>query len=127
MTEEVKNEQPQIKTVNFEGKQYNTEDLTPRVVEGFNMLIKLQGEVVEQSYQLKKSQAAQEKMSQDIGVMIAEDKIKDLNQRLKSLWRTSESITKKYCRGSSSYIRDCTRWSYGRYGGKNNCKCFRVR
>lgn len=76
MTEEVKNEQPQIKTVNFEGKQYNTEDLTPRVVEGFNMLIKLQGEVVEQSYQLKKSQAAQEKMSQDIGVMIAEDKIK---------------------------------------------------
>ena len=36
MTEEVKNEQPQIKTVNFEGKQYNTEDLTPRVVEGFN-------------------------------------------------------------------------------------------
>mgnify|MGYP001468242982 CR=1 FL=1 len=76
MTEEVKNEQPQIKTVNFEGKQYNTEDLTPRVVEGFNMLIKLQGEVVEQSYQLKKSQAAQEKMSQDIGDMIAEDKIK---------------------------------------------------
>ena len=76
MTEEVKNEQPQIKTVNFEGKQYNTEDLTPRVVEGFNMLIKLQGEVVEQSYQLKKSQAAQEKMSQDIGAMIAEDKIK---------------------------------------------------
>lgn len=76
MTEEVKNEQPQIKTVNFEGKQYDTEDLTPRVVEGFNMLIKLQGEVVEQSYQLKKSQAAQEKMSQDIGSMIAEDKIK---------------------------------------------------
>ena len=76
MTEEVKNEQPQIKTVNFEGKQYDTEDLTPRVVEGFNMLINLQGEVVEQSYQLKKSQAAQEKMSQDIGVMIAEDKIK---------------------------------------------------
>ncbi len=75
MTEEVKNEQPQIKTVNFEGKQSTTEDLTPRVVEGFNMLIKLQGEVVEQSYQLKKSQAAPEEMSQDIGVMIAEDKI----------------------------------------------------
>ena len=26
MTEEVKNEQPQIKTVNFEGKQYRTID-----------------------------------------------------------------------------------------------------
>ena len=75
MTEEVKNEQPQIKTVSFEGKQYSTEDLTPRVVEGFNMLIKLQGEVVEQSYQLKKSQKAQEGLSAEIKAHIAEDKI----------------------------------------------------
>jgi len=77
MTEEVKNEQPQIRTVSFEGKQYSTEDLTPRVVEGFNMLIKLQGEVVEQSYQLKKSQKAQEGLSAEIKAHIAEDKIKE--------------------------------------------------
>tara|TARA_Y100000361_G_scaffold114854_1_gene105438 strand:+ start:2481 stop:2753 length:273 start_codon:yes stop_codon:yes gene_type:complete len=76
MTEEVTNNEPQIKTVSFEGKQYNTEDLTPRVVEGFNMLIKLQGEIVEQSYQLKKSQAAQEGLSTEISANIAEDKIK---------------------------------------------------
>lgn len=76
MTEEVKNEQPQIKTVSFEGKNYSTEDLTPRVIEGFNMLIKLQGEIIDQSYQLKKSQAAQIGLSQEIRNNIEEDKIK---------------------------------------------------
>ena len=77
MTEEVKNEQPEIKTVSFEGKNYSTEDLTPRVVEGFNMLIKLQGEIIDQSYQLKKSQAAQLGLSQEIRNNIEEDKIKE--------------------------------------------------
>ena len=77
MTEEVKNEQPQIQTVDFEGNKYSTEDLTPRVIEGFNMLIKLQGEVVEQSYQLKKSQAAQQGLPQEISENIKEDKIKE--------------------------------------------------
>tara|TARA_R100000329_G_scaffold150793_1_gene144669 strand:+ start:1351 stop:1611 length:261 start_codon:yes stop_codon:yes gene_type:complete len=76
MTEEVKKEQPEIKTVSFEGKNYNTEDLTPRVIEGFNMLIKLQGEIIDQSYQLKKSQAAQIGLSQEIRNNIEEDKIK---------------------------------------------------
>jgi len=78
MTEEVKNEQPQIKTVSFEGKNYSTEDLTPRVIEGFNMLIKLQGEIIDQSYQLKKSQAAQIGLSQEIRDNIKEDKIKEV-------------------------------------------------
>ena len=78
MTEEVKNEQPEIKTVSFEGKNYSTEDLTPRVIEGFNMLIKLQGEIVDQSYQLKKSQAAQLGLSQEIRNNIEEDKIKEV-------------------------------------------------
>jgi len=76
MTEEERNEQPQIKTIDFEGVKYNTEDLTPRVIEGFNMLIKLQGEVAEQSYQLKKSQAAQQGMAEELSRSIAEDKIK---------------------------------------------------
>ena len=78
MTEEVKNEQPEIKTVSFEAKNYSTEDLTPRVIEGFNMLIKLQGEIVDQSYQLKKSQAAQLGLSQEIRNNIEEDKIKEV-------------------------------------------------
>ena len=78
MTEEVKNEQPEIKTVSFEGKNYSTEDLTPRVIEGFNMLIKLQGEIIDQSYQLKKSQAAQLGLSQEIRNNIEEDKIKEV-------------------------------------------------
>jgi hypothetical protein len=31
-----------LKTVNFDGFEYKIEDLTPRAIEGFNMLVKLQ-------------------------------------------------------------------------------------
>ena len=46
-----------IKEINFDGETYLIEDLTPRVIDGFNMLAKLQQEIADISYQLKKCQA----------------------------------------------------------------------
>jgi hypothetical protein len=69
-------EQQQIKTINFEGENYKIEDLTPRAVEGFNMLIKLNQELADITYQLKKCQAAQVHTSEELKGIIKEDKIK---------------------------------------------------
>lgn len=69
---------PQIEAVNFDGDRYAVADLTPRVLEGFNMLVRLQQDVQEQAYQLKKSQGAQTSVSAEIKSMINEDKIKPL-------------------------------------------------
>ena len=69
---------PQIEAVNFDGDRYAVDDLTPRVLEGFNMLVRLQQDVQEQAYQLKKSQGAQTSVSAEIKGMIKEDKIKPL-------------------------------------------------
>jgi len=66
----------EIKSINFDGDNYDIESLTPRVVEGFNMLVKLQNEIIELSYQLKKSQAAQIGITNEIKVNIKTDKIK---------------------------------------------------
>ena len=65
-----------IQVVNFDDGAYDVESLTPRVVEGFNMLVKLQNEIVELSYQLKKSQAAQIGITNEIKINIKTDKIK---------------------------------------------------
>ena len=45
---------PKIEVINFDGEAYAVEDLTSRVVEGFNTLVRLQQDVQEQAYQLKK-------------------------------------------------------------------------
>jgi hypothetical protein len=69
-------EQQQIKTINFDNQNYNIEDLTPRAIEGFNMLIKLNQELADITYQLKKCQAAQVHTSEELKGIIEEDKIK---------------------------------------------------
>ena len=69
---------PQIEAVNFDGDRYAVDDLTPRVLEGFNMLVRLQQDVQERAYQLKKSQGAQTSVSAEIKSMIKEDKVKPL-------------------------------------------------
>ena len=69
---------PQIEAVNFDGDRYAVDDLTPRVLEGFNMLVRLQQDVQEQAYQLRKSQGAQTSVSAEIKSMIKEDKVKPL-------------------------------------------------
>ena len=77
MTQE---ESPKIETINFDGEAYTVEDLTPRVIDGFNTLVRLQQDVQEQAYQLKKSQSAQGAISVEIKAMINEDKIKPLEE-----------------------------------------------
>jgi len=69
-------ENSEIKTVNFDGEQYAVDSLTPRVVEGFSMLVRLQNEIADLAYQLKKSQAAQTTISNELKAHIQIDKIK---------------------------------------------------
>lgn len=69
-----------IKEINFDGKTYLIEDLTPRVIDGFNMLAKLQQEIADISYQLKKCQAAQVHSSKELKEAIQEDKIKSVQK-----------------------------------------------
>jgi len=73
MTEEKK----AIETVTFDDKTYAISDLTPRTIDGFNTLVKLQTEIADQSYQLKKTQSAQFYISSEIKNFINEDKIKE--------------------------------------------------
>ena len=65
-----------IETVNFDGLEYKIEDLTPRTLEGFNMLVKLQQEIANISYDLRINQAAQKLISEELKTTLKEDKIK---------------------------------------------------
>lgn len=64
-----------IETVNFDGLEYKIEDLTPRTLEGFNMLVKLQQEIAKISYDLRIDQAAQKQISEELKIALREDKI----------------------------------------------------
>ena len=64
-----------IETVNFDGLEYKIEDLTPRTLEGFNMLVKLQQEIAKVSYDLRINQAAQKQISEELKIALREDKI----------------------------------------------------
>ena len=64
-----------IETVNFDGLEYKIEDLTPRTLEGFNMLVKLQQEIAKVSYELRINQAAQKQISEELKIALREDEI----------------------------------------------------
>lgn len=66
----------QVKTINFDGIQYNIEDLTPRTADGFNSLVRVQQEINEIAYQLKVKQAAQIQFSSELKTNLKEDKVK---------------------------------------------------
>jgi hypothetical protein len=66
----------EIKTVTFDGFEYKIEDLTPNAIEGFNMLVKLQQEIANISYNLRVNQAAQKLISEELKTILKEDKIK---------------------------------------------------
>ena len=66
----------ELKTVNFDGLEYKIEDLTPRAIEGFNMLVKLQQAIADISYDLRINQAAQKLISEELKTILKEDKIK---------------------------------------------------
>jgi hypothetical protein len=73
------NNQPQEpQSLNFEGDNYNVSDLTPRAAQEFNTLFRIQNEINELAYQLKKSQAAQAKITEDVKVILKEDKVKPI-------------------------------------------------
>ena len=65
-----------LKTVNFDGFEYKIEDLTPRAIEGFNMLVKLQQAIADISYDLRINQAAQKLISEELKTILKEDKMK---------------------------------------------------
>lgn len=66
----------QVKTINFDGIQYNIEDLTPKTADGFNSLVRVQQEINEIAYQLKVKQAAQVQFSSELKINLKEDKVK---------------------------------------------------
>ena len=69
--------QDEIQTVSLDGAKYGVKDLTPRVIEGFNMLVKLQTELKEQAYEMQKLDAAQTMVISQVKQFIEEDKIKE--------------------------------------------------
>mgnify|MGYP003131720194 CR=1 FL=1 len=66
----------EIDSVNFGGEQYLIENLTPRVLEHLNLLIKLQAQIADIAFDLKVKQSAQLHISEEVKVFIKEDKIK---------------------------------------------------
>ena len=74
-----------LETVNFDGLEYKIEDLTPRTLEGFNMLVKLQQEIAKVSYELRINQAAQKQISEELKIALREDKINHVEKEKNSL------------------------------------------
>lgn len=70
----------ELDSVNFGGEQYLIENLTPRVLEHLNLLIKLQGAIAELAFDLKIKQSAQLHISEEVKTFIKEDKIKPTPQ-----------------------------------------------
>ena len=69
-------DETKIDSVNFNGEQYLLENLTPRVMDSLNVLIKLQGGIAELALDLKVKQSAQIHISEEVKKFIEEDKIK---------------------------------------------------
>ena len=69
-------DETKIDSINFNGEQYLLTDLTPRVMDSLNVLIKLQGAIAELAVDLKVKQSAQMHISEEVKNFIKEDKIK---------------------------------------------------
>ena len=65
----------EIDSVNFNGEQYLIKNLSPRVLEHLNLLIKLQSAIAELAVDLKIKQSAQSHISEEVKVFIEEDEI----------------------------------------------------
>jgi|OM-RGC.v1.033816647 hypothetical protein len=73
----------EIKTVTFDGFEYKIEDLTPNAIEGFNMLVKLQQEIANISYDLRVNQAAQKLISEELKTTLKEENIQYVEKKEK--------------------------------------------
>ena len=77
---EQNNQQQAPQNINFDGDDYNVQDLTPRVANEFNTLFRIQNELNDLSYQIKKCQAAQTIITEGLKEAIKEDKVKPLEK-----------------------------------------------
>jgi len=77
---EQNNQQQAPQNINFDGDDYNVQDLTPRVANEFNTLFRIQNELNDLSYQIKKCQAAQTIITEGLREAIKEDKVKPLEK-----------------------------------------------
>ena len=66
----------EIKTINYNGEEYEISDLTPRAVEAFNVLFKGQQNLNELATSVKLAQAANAGITVEINAILKEDKIK---------------------------------------------------
>lgn len=66
----------EIKTINYNGEEYDIADLTPRAVEAFNVLFKGQQSLNELAMSVKLAQAANAGITAELNAILKEDKIK---------------------------------------------------
>lgn len=80
MANKAEKQVPQV--INFDGKQYDISKMTDRVAEQFNMLVRLQSEWQDASFNLKKVEAAQKTVVTELQVFMKEDNIKAVDDRI---------------------------------------------
>jgi len=80
MAKKAEKQIPQV--INFDGKQYEISKMTDRVAEQFNMLVRLQSEWQDASFNLKKVEAAQKTVVTELQVFMKEDNIKAVDDRI---------------------------------------------
>ena len=66
----------EIKTINFNGEEYDITDLTPRAIEALNVLFKGQQNLNELAMSVKLAQAANAGITVELNAILKEDKIK---------------------------------------------------
>ena len=80
MAKKAEKQVPQV--INFDGKQYDISKMTDRVAEQFDMLVRLQSEWQDASFNLKKVEAAQKTVVTELQVFMKEDNIKAVDDRI---------------------------------------------
>jgi len=66
----------EIKTINFNGEEYDITDLTPRAIEALNVLFKGQQNLNSLAMDVKLAQAANANITAELSAILEEDKIK---------------------------------------------------
>ena len=66
----------EIKTVTFDNKEYDIQDLTPRAIEAFNVLFKGQQNLNNLAMDVKLTQASIAALNGELKTILEEDKIK---------------------------------------------------
>ena len=66
----------EIKTINFNGEEYDITDLTPRAIEALNVLFKGQQNLNSLAMDVKLAQAANANITAELTAILKEDKIK---------------------------------------------------